>query len=101
MYIFLEKCHILISVYPKIIYLNYYLHRFLECRQKEQKNIKGSHKGFDFRKAIRFLEGEFGPVTIASYGPLPIGSWYGNSQVYFWLTKRSTDIGSEDAAAYA
>jgi SAM-dependent methyltransferase len=68
---------------------------------KRATNIKGSHKGFDFRKAIRFLECEFGPVTIASYGPLPIGSWYGNSQVYFWLTKRSTDIGSKEAAAYA
>jgi len=57
---------------------------------KRAKNIKSSHKRFDFRKAIHFLEGEFGPVTIASYGPFPIGTWYGNSQVYFWLTRRST-----------
>lgn len=57
---------------------------------KRTENIKGSHKGFDFRRAIHFLESEFGPVTMASYGPLPIGTWYGNSQVYFWLTRRST-----------
>jgi SAM-dependent methyltransferase len=57
---------------------------------KRANNIKGSHKGFDFRKAIRFLEDDYGPVTIASYGPLPLGTWYGNSQVYFWLKKRTT-----------
>jgi len=55
---------------------------------KRAENLKTSHKGFDFRKVIHFLNDEFGPVTIASYGPLPIGTWYGNSQVYFWLTRR-------------
>lgn len=57
---------------------------------KRTENIKCSHKGFDFRQTIRFLEGQYGPITIASYGPLPIGTWYGNSQVYFWLTRRSS-----------
>ena len=56
---------------------------------RRDKNNKNSHKGFDFREAICFLEEEFGPVTIDSYGPLPTGTWYGNSQVYFWLTRRT------------
>lgn len=50
-------------------------------------DVRRTHKGFDFRHAIRYLEASFGPVSIACYGPLPIGTWYGNSQVYFWLTR--------------
>jgi SAM-dependent methyltransferase len=50
-------------------------------------NIKTSHQGFDFRKTIRFLNHHFGHVRVAGYGPLPIGTWYGNSQVYFWLKR--------------
>ena len=56
---------------------------------RRAENIKRRHKGYDFRKTIRFLEDQYGPVTIESYGPLPIGTWYGNSQVYFWLKRRS------------
>lgn len=55
---------------------------------KRSINIKNSHKGFDFRKTIKYLEETYGPVTIESYGPLPIPTWYGNSQIYFWLEKR-------------
>lgn len=50
-------------------------------------DVRRTHKGFDFRHAIRYLEASFGPVDIACYGPLPIGTWFGNSQVYFWLTR--------------
>lgn len=46
------------------------------------KNIKTSHKGFDFRLAINTLKTKGWDVNIIGYGPLPI-SWYGNSQVYF------------------
>lgn len=69
-----------------------FLASFFGIAAKRAKNIKTSHKGFDFRETIRFLENEHGPVDIASYGPLPIGTWYGNSQVYFWLTKRSCEF---------
>ncbi|MFM6010814.1 MAG: methyltransferase domain-containing protein [Dolichospermum sp.] len=61
---------------------------FFGLASTRAENIKCSHKGFDFRRAIHFLNDEFGTVKVASYGPLPIGTWYGNSQVFFWLTKR-------------
>ena len=46
-------------------------------------NIKGSHKGYDFRVSISEISRQYGKVRLLGYGPLPIGSWYGNSQVYF------------------
>lgn len=48
-------------------------------------DIKTSHQGFDFRQTIRYLQSHYGPVVHAGYSPLPIGTWYGNSQVFFWL----------------
>lgn len=75
---------------PENSALELFLASFFGVAAKRAENIKSSHKGFDFRRAIRFMEDKFGPVTIASYGPLPIGIWYGNSQVYFWLTRSST-----------
>ena len=50
---------------------------------KRSKNIKGSHKGFDFRKIITLIRKRYGKVKVLGYGPLPINTWYGNSQVYF------------------
>ena len=47
-------------------------------------NIKVSHKGFDFRRFIDTLEASGWYVRVLSYGPLPLGTWYGNSQVYIW-----------------
>lgn len=47
------------------------------------KTPLNSHKGFDFRKAIKFIESCGWSVEILGYGPLPIPTWYGNSQVYF------------------
>jgi hypothetical protein len=26
-------------------------------------------------------------VLLAGYSPLPLGTWYGNSQVFFWLQR--------------
>ncbi len=46
-------------------------------------DLKISHKGYDFRESIKFLKKQGCAVTILAYGPLPIGIWYGNSQVYF------------------
>lgn len=51
-------------------------------------DIKTSYQGFDFRCTIRFLEHHFGPVRMAGYSPFSIGGWYGNSQVFFWLSRR-------------
>jgi hypothetical protein len=50
-------------------------------------DIKTSHKGFDFRRAVAFMRRSGWRVDIHSFGPLPIGTWYGNSQVYLWLSR--------------
>lgn len=83
----LNRC-ILHKRLPEYSVVELFLSSFLGVAAKRAENIKVSHKGFDFRQTIRFLEEQYGPVTIISYGPLPIGTWYGNSQVYFWLTRR-------------
>ncbi len=73
---------------PENNLLELLLASFFGLPAKRAVNVKNSHKGFDFRDVIHFLECHFGPIKIASYGPLPIRTWYGNSQVYFWLTKK-------------
>lgn len=55
---------------------------------RRAEHIKYSHKGFDFRSAIKFLKLNGWNVEILCFGPLPIATWYGNSQVYLWVTKR-------------
>jgi len=55
---------------------------------KRAKNVKISHKGFDFRKAIRYLETKIYVIRVLKYGPLPIGTWYGNSQIYFTIKRK-------------
>ena len=45
-----------------------------------------SHKGFDFRHLISFVRTKGWEVKVLSYGPLPTGCWYGNSDVYLKLT---------------
>lgn len=67
---------------------------FLGIPARRADNIKTSHKGFDYRAAIQFVERECGPVEIISYSPLPLVTWYGNSQVFFWATPRGTQGGS-------
>jgi 2-polyprenyl-3-methyl-5-hydroxy-6-metoxy-1,4-benzoquinol methylase len=52
------------------------------------KDIKTSHKGFDFRQAIEFFRKSGWAVEVLKFGPLPIGTWYGNSQFYLWLTQK-------------
>lgn len=49
---------------------------------RRAENIKGSHRGFDFRRSMRFLKQRGWQVDVLSFGPLPIGTWYGNSQVF-------------------
>ncbi|GHU75186.1 hypothetical protein FACS189461_0950 [Spirochaetia bacterium] len=45
------------------------------------------HKGFDFRQLIRLLKSKGYTITILGYSPLSIGTWYGNSQVFFKAEK--------------
>ena len=61
---------------------------FLGIVAKRQKPdaVFMSHKGFDFRHLISFAEQKGWKVKILSYGPLPTGCWYGNSDVYLKLT---------------
>ncbi|HTP40146.1 MAG TPA: methyltransferase domain-containing protein [Steroidobacteraceae bacterium] len=50
-------------------------------------NVKLSHRGFDFRQAIRKMEFHGWRVSVLEYGPLPLPGWYGNSQVYLTARK--------------
>ena len=50
---------------------------------RRAENIKVSHRGFDFRRSITYLKEKGWEVKVLTYGPLPIKTWYGNSQVYF------------------
>ena len=58
---------------------------------RRPENIKITHQGFDFRNAIAFLRELQWNVELLEYGPLPINTWYGNSQFYLWLTKIHCD----------
>ena len=60
---------------------------FLASPAKRAADIKSSHKGFDFRRSIKYLENNGWDVCILHYGPLPIHTWFGNSQVYMWMKK--------------
>ena len=71
---------------------------FLARPAKRAVDIKSSHKGFDFRRAKLYLERKGWNVHIFHYGPLPIKTWYGNSQVYMWVKKPKEPKG--DATLY-
>ncbi|MEM9409559.1 MAG: methyltransferase domain-containing protein [Planctomycetota bacterium] len=70
-------------------------HRFLEfinaaffgVPARRAINIKGSHRGFDFRTAIKKIEDKGWVVSILKFSPLPLLGWYGNSQVFFTARK--------------
>lgn len=49
---------------------------------RRAEDIKSSHRGFDFRKIITELRTAGWNARVLRYGPLPIPTWYGNSQVY-------------------
>lgn len=51
-------------------------------------NIRGSHKGFDFRTLREALSGEF-PLLEARHSPLKWLPWFLNSQV-FWVFKKTS-----------
>ncbi|MGG1948783.1 hypothetical protein AB1286_28910 [Trinickia sp. NRRL B-1857] len=60
----------------------------LDIRASRATDIKRSHKGFDFRKAISAIDTLGWGAEILHFGPLPIGTWYGNSQFYLWVTRK-------------
>jgi hypothetical protein len=49
---------------------------------RRAEDIKKSHRGFDFRRAIAQLRSSGWETQVLKYGPLPVPTWYGNSQVY-------------------
>ena len=51
--------------------------------EARDEDIKYSHKGYDFRRSIAFVKAQGFDVSVLAYGPLPLPTWYGNSQVYF------------------
>jgi SAM-dependent methyltransferase len=51
-------------------------------------DIKNSHRGFDFRKALAQLRMAGWEPKVLGYGPLPIPTWYGNSQVYIVASRK-------------
>jgi SAM-dependent methyltransferase len=51
---------------------------------RRAENLKTSHRGFDFRRARNDLRNRGWETDVLAYGPLPTGTWYGNSQVYLW-----------------
>jgi hypothetical protein len=60
---------------------------------RRAENLKTSHRGFDFRRARNYLGNRGWGTDILSYGPLPSGTWYGNSQVYLWAYRMRTRNG--------
>ena len=60
---------------------------FLGAPGRRAENIKSSHKGYDFRESLDFLASRGWSTSVLSYGPLPLGHWYGNSQVFFLANK--------------
>ena len=56
-------------------------------------NIKSSHKGFDFREAISSIRELGWDVDVLHFGPLPIRTWYGNSNFYLWISRRKSNGG--------
>ncbi len=63
---------------------------FLGVPPSRTWNLKASHKGFDFRQTIRYLEDKGWRVEMLSHSPLPIGTWYGNSQVFLSARRYSS-----------
>lgn len=60
---------------------------FLAKAPPRAEDIKVSHKGFDFREAMKRLRKMGWKVEVLGYGPLPLGTWVGNSQVYLWCCR--------------
>ena len=50
------------------------------------------HKGFDFRALIRFIKQKGWKTKILCYSPLPIKTWYGNSNVFIQVTRSKTSM---------
>jgi 2-polyprenyl-3-methyl-5-hydroxy-6-metoxy-1,4-benzoquinol methylase len=71
----------------------YHLIEFLKASifgipARRAEDIKTSHKGFDFRAAINNLSIKGWDTQILCFTPLPLQTWYGNSQVFLWAKKQ-------------
>lgn len=67
----------------------YFQDKFLEFIGAAFFGIPGYRENpdFDFRHLVRFCKSRGWKVKVLGYGPLPIPTWYGNSQVFLSLTK--------------
>jgi len=53
------------------------------------ERVDGWHKGFDFRNLLKYAGSKGWETKVVGYGPIPIKTWYINSQVYIkmWMKK--------------
>ena len=72
---------------PEHHFLEFVNAAFFGQPARRATNIKCSHRGFDFRSAIKKIEARGWEVSILKYSPLPLPSWYGNSQVFLTARK--------------
>ncbi|TWU00014.1 bifunctional 3-demethylubiquinone-9 3-methyltransferase/ 2-octaprenyl-6-hydroxy phenol methylase [Botrimarina colliarenosi] len=83
--LFLKECNrFLLRLKPSEHYpIEFLKASLLGIPARRATELKSSHRGFDFRRAIQSMRQKGWESKILAYGPLPIGTWYGNSQVYF------------------
>lgn len=55
---------------------------FLGQAGPRAEDVKNSHRGFDFREAIKKIEKHGWRVEVLGYSPIRFLGWYGNSQVF-------------------
>jgi SAM-dependent methyltransferase len=72
---------------PNYGLLEFFKAALLGTPARRAENIKASHKGFDFRAAIRQIEERGWRVDVIGFSPIPFLGWYGNSQVFFRANK--------------
>ena len=87
--LFLKECNrFLIRLKPSEHYpLEFLKASLLGVPARRAGNIKTSHRGFDFRRAMAAFRSKGWRTEVLAYSPLPIGTWYGNSQVFFRATR--------------
>jgi SAM-dependent methyltransferase len=76
--------------YPKKLeypILEFFLAVFLGRAGSRASNFKMSHAGFDFRTIIRSFSRRGFRLLSKSFSPIPMPTWYGNSQIFCVFSK--------------
>lgn len=60
---------------------------------RRAEDVKTSHRGFDFRQAIKKIEDAGWDVEVLHFSPFRFMGWYGNSQVFMRATKKAAPAG--------